>query len=115
MLLTLLLHRPGWVRAALSNRVRLLLKRNFWARINMLKLCPSCHVMFDTRLKPRLYEALKNAGVRNFPQSWTKSIDYQAFEVSMKSTKKNLRSSLSIYNQITEEQVNVTFYSNRLC
>lgn len=51
------------------------------ARINMLKLCPSCHVMFDTRLKPRLYEALENAGVRNLPQSWTKSIYYQALEL----------------------------------
>ena len=91
MLLTLLLHRPGWVRAALSNRVRLLLKRNFWARINMLKLCPSCHVMFDTRLKPRLYEALKNVGVGNLPQSWTKSIYYQAFEASMKSPKRKYK------------------------
>ena len=61
------------------------------ARINMLKLCPSCHVMFDTRLKPRLYEALKNAVVRNLPQSWTKSIYYQAFEASMKSPKRNIR------------------------
>jgi len=58
------------------------------ARINMLKLCPSCHVMFDTRLKPRLYEALKNAGVRKLPESWTKSIYYQAFEASMKSPKR---------------------------
>lgn len=29
------------------------------SRINILKLCPSCQVMFDHRLKPRLYEALQ--------------------------------------------------------
>ncbi len=61
------------------------------ARINMLKLCPSCHVMFDTRLKPRLYEALKNAGVKNLPKSWQKSIYYQAFEASMKSPKRKTK------------------------
>lgn len=58
------------------------------ARINMLKLCPSCHVMFDTRLKPRLYEALKDAGVKGLPKSWTKSIYHQAFEASMESPKR---------------------------
>ncbi|RZB29957.1 MAG: hypothetical protein SRB1_02237 [Desulfobacteraceae bacterium Eth-SRB1] len=61
------------------------------ARINMLKLCPSCHVMFDTRLKPRLYEALKNAGVEKLPKSWQKSIYYQAFEASMKSPKRKTK------------------------
>ena len=61
------------------------------ARINMLKLCPSCHVMFDTRLKPRLYEALENAGVKNLPKSWQKSIYYQAFEASMKSPKRKTK------------------------
>ena len=61
------------------------------ARINMLKLCPSCHVMFDTRLKPRLYEALENAGVKNLPKSWQKSIYYQAFEASMKSPKRKAK------------------------
>jgi hypothetical protein len=25
---------------------------------NLLRLCPSCHLMFDSRLKPRLYQAL---------------------------------------------------------
>ena len=58
------------------------------ARINILKLCPSCHVMLDTRLKPRLYEALKDAGVKNLPKSWTKSIYHQAIEASMKSRKR---------------------------
>lgn len=61
------------------------------ARINMLKLCLSCHVMFDTRLKARLYEALKNAGVKNLPKSWQKSIYYQAFEASMKSPKRKTK------------------------
>ena len=58
------------------------------ARINILKLCPSCHVMFDTRLKPRLYEALKDAGTKNLPKSWTKSIYHQAIEAAMKSYKR---------------------------
>ena len=54
-------------------------------RTNILKLCPSCHVMFDTRLKPRLYKALKEAGVNNLPESWAKSIYHQAIEAAMKS------------------------------
>ena len=63
------------------------------ARINILMLCPSCHRMFDTRLKPRLYEALKMSGARKLPESWTKSIYYQAFEAALasKKTKKEAR------------------------
>ena len=56
-------------------------------RINILMLCPSCHRMFDTRLKPRLYEALKMSGARKLPESWTKSIYYQAFEAALASKK----------------------------
>jgi hypothetical protein len=59
------------------------------ARINILKLCPSCHVMFDTRLKPRLYEALKDAGAKNLPKSWTKSIYHQAIEAAMRARKRS--------------------------
>ena len=60
------------------------------ARVNILKLCPSCHVMFDTRLKPRLYQALSEYGVKekDLPSSWKKSIYYQAIEAAMKSTKR---------------------------
>ena len=58
------------------------------ARINILKLCPTCHLMLDTRLKPRLYEALKDAGAKDLPKSWTKSIYHQAIEASMKSRKR---------------------------
>jgi hypothetical protein len=36
-------------------------------RENILMLCPTCHLMFDTRLKPKLYKALSKAGVRNLP------------------------------------------------
>ena len=57
-------------------------------RINILLLCPSCHRMFDTRLKPRLYEALREYGTKKLPKSWTKSIYYQAFEAAMKSSKR---------------------------
>ena len=56
-------------------------------RINILMLCPSCHRMFDTRLKPRLYEALKVSGARKLPESWTKSIYYQAYEAALVSKK----------------------------
>jgi len=63
------------------------------ARVNILQLCPSCHMMFDTRLKPRLYEALKEAGAKNLPKSWTKSIYHQAFEASMKSPKRKKKQS----------------------
>jgi hypothetical protein len=58
------------------------------SRTNILKLCPSCHNMFDTRLKPRLHKALKLAGVTNLPESWAKSIHIQAIEASWKSPKR---------------------------
>ena len=57
-------------------------------RINTLMLCPTCHRMLDTRLKPRLYEALKAYGTKNIPESWTKSIYHQAFEAAMRSLKR---------------------------
>ena len=41
---------------------------------NLLHLCPSCHVMSDTHIKPRLYEALKEMGVKELPSSWEKSL-----------------------------------------
>ena len=45
---------------------------------NILMLCPSCHVIFDTELKPKLYKALRNAGTKNLPVSWKESIYKQA-------------------------------------
>jgi len=50
--------------------------------VNLLMLCPSCHIMFDTHIKPRVFEALKQAGVANLPISWEKSIYQQAAEAS---------------------------------
>jgi len=61
------------------------------ARINILKLCPSCHVMFDDRLKPRLYKALNAAGVTNLPKNWEKSYHLQAIEASMASPKRKAK------------------------
>jgi len=49
---------------------------------NILFLCPSCHLIFDTTLKPRLYEALLDEGVKNIPDSWAKSIYNQAADAS---------------------------------
>jgi hypothetical protein len=41
---------------------------------NLLMLCPSCHIIFDTHLKPKIFNALKNYGIKDFPISWEKSI-----------------------------------------
>ncbi len=55
---------------------------------NVLMLCPSCHIMFDTHVKPKLFIAMLEAGFREPPQSWKKSIYQQAAEASAKSLKK---------------------------
>jgi len=57
---------------------------------NLLMLCPSCHVMFDTHIKPKVFTALKKAGI-NLPISWEKSIYHQAAEASRKAREKNKR------------------------
>ncbi len=51
---------------------------------NLLMLCPTCHIMFDTHVKPKVFKALSEAGVTNLPKSWTKSIYDQAAEASAK-------------------------------
>ena len=56
--------------------------------VNLLMLCPSCHIMFDTHIKPKVYASLKQAGVGNLPKSWEKSIYQQAAEASQ-ATRKN--------------------------
>jgi len=45
---------------------------------NVLLLCPSCHIVLDTKLKPAISRALQDAGVRNLPKSWASSIYEQA-------------------------------------
>ncbi len=57
---------------------------------NILLLCPTCHLMFDTHVKPKIYAAMKNAAL---PKSWQKSIYEQAAEASMKArrTDRNAR------------------------
>jgi hypothetical protein len=37
--------------------------------VNLLMICPSCHIMFDTHLKPKIFKALVDAGVRGLPRS----------------------------------------------
>ena len=49
---------------------------------NLLMLCPSCHVTFDTHLKPKMYRALVEAGVEGLPKSWRLSIYEQAAKAS---------------------------------
>ncbi|HDH98432.1 MAG TPA: hypothetical protein ENF70_04810 [Deltaproteobacteria bacterium] len=55
---------------------------------NLLMLCPTCHIMFDTHVKPKIYKALVEAGVEKLPESWKKSIYQQAAEASQKALKK---------------------------
>ena len=52
--------------------------------INLLMLCPTCHIMFDTHVKPKIHKALVEAKVENLPESWEKSIYQQAAEASQR-------------------------------
>lgn len=49
---------------------------------NLLLLCASCHIMFDTHLKPKIFKALSQAGAKGLPVSWKSSIYTQAAEAS---------------------------------
>ena len=49
---------------------------------NILLLCPSCHLMFDTHLKPKIYKVLSLAGVQGLPESSTTLIYEQAAKAS---------------------------------
>lgn len=49
---------------------------------NILMLCPTCHIMFDTHVKPKVFQALLEAGLQDLPESWKKSIYEQAAEAS---------------------------------
>jgi hypothetical protein len=57
---------------------------------NLLMLCPSCHIMFDTRLKPKIFRALRDLGVKNLPKSWRTSIYKQAADASGAARKRKL-------------------------
>lgn len=50
--------------------------------VNLLMLCPTCHIMFDTHVKPKIFEALSQAGVDGLPESWETSIYEQAAKAS---------------------------------
>ena len=49
---------------------------------NLLMLCPSCHIIFDTHLKPKVFKVLKELKVKNLPKSWETSIYEQAAKAS---------------------------------
>ena len=49
---------------------------------NLLSLCPTCHLMFDTHLKPKIFKALSQAGIRDLPESWRTSIYTQGAKAS---------------------------------
>jgi len=55
---------------------------------NVLMLCPTCHIMFDTYLKPKVFKAMMEAGLQELPESWKKSIYEQAAEASAKALKR---------------------------
>jgi hypothetical protein len=55
---------------------------------NLLMLCPSCHIMFDTHLKPKIFKALNELGIKNLPKSWRASIYEQAAKASREVRKK---------------------------
>jgi len=56
---------------------------------NLLMLCPSCHIIFDTHLKPKVFRALKELGVKNLPISWETSIYEQAAKASQVARRKD--------------------------
>jgi hypothetical protein len=58
------------------------------AENNVLMLCPTCHIMFDTHVKPKVFKAMMEAGLQDFPESWKKSIYEQAAEASAKALKR---------------------------
>ena len=53
---------------------------------NLLMLCPTCHIMFDTHVKPKIFEAMVEAGLQ-LPESWRNSIYTQAAEASARARK----------------------------
>lgn len=53
---------------------------------NLLMLCPSCHIIFDTHLKPKIFKALSEYGI-TLPKSWETSIYEQAAKASMQARK----------------------------
>ena len=55
---------------------------------NVLMLCPTCHIMFDTHVKPKIFKAMIDSGFKRFPESWRKSIYDQAAEASAKARQK---------------------------
>ena len=55
---------------------------------NLLMLCPSCHIIFDTHLKPKLFKALQQAAVQGLPKSWETSVYQQAAKASRAARKK---------------------------
>ena len=55
---------------------------------NLLMLCPSCHIMFDTSIKPKIFRALKDLEVENLPRSWETSIYEQAARASKAALKR---------------------------
>jgi len=39
---------------------------------NAISLCPNCHEVFESTIRPMLYKALKEYGATGLPVSWSK-------------------------------------------
>jgi hypothetical protein len=39
---------------------------------NAISLCPNCHEIFESTIRPMLYKALKEHGATGLPASWSK-------------------------------------------
>jgi hypothetical protein len=61
------------------------------SRENILMLCPGCPLRFDTRVKPRLSQALLKKGAKQLPVSWKKSSYDLAYEAAVASEKRGKR------------------------
>ena len=42
-------------------------------QLNGMPLCPNCHWVFESILRPRLYQALHAFGTKDLPESWKKN------------------------------------------
>ena len=69
-----------------------ILAENSKIATNILMLCPTCHLMFDTHLKPKLFKAM--AFLPGAPKSWETSIYDQAARASAKAMKAKAASTL---------------------
>jgi len=72
---------------------------------NLLLLCPTCHIMFDTHVKPKMFKALSKAGVKGIPKSWESSIYDQAAKASQAAKQKKNSFVRNIYLKTLSQHI----------